>query len=215
MIVAYLIPANGAEVSGTTNPIEVIVTGAVVLYGKAVRACIEIDAEPAVVGGIRSRIRCTDHVAADNRPGLVRQRVDATCVVELSGVVADFVANDAVVLHARIVWCPAPADADAGVADAVHEVAADGAVAYITQRNGYGSPVLVGDIDDGVFIDGQPLTALGQVGIGTMYLARTLCKGTAHDGRAANVTRREAGIFYMGFIWNHLNFNSPGDQKTN
>ena len=113
MIVAYLIATDGSEVSGTTNPIEVIVSGAVVLYRKAIGAGIEIDAEPAVVGGVRGRIGRTDDVAADNRPRLVRQRVDTAGIVELAGIVADFIIHDAVVLHTRIVWCPSPADADA------------------------------------------------------------------------------------------------------
>ena len=100
---------------------------------------------------------------------------------------ANSVAYDAVVLHARIVWCPSPADADARVADTAHVVAADGAVAHISQCDGDGSPVLVGNIHNKVFKNGKPLAAFSQMLIGTMYLHWTLCKGTAHDSRAANV----------------------------
>ena len=60
-------------------------------------------------------------------------------------------------------------------------------MAYIAQCNAYGAPVLVGSIHDEVVLDGQPLAAFSQVGVGTVYLARALCKRTAHDGRAANV----------------------------
>ena len=175
MIVAYLIAANQAVFS------------CIALYCKPVSTRIEVDTEPTVVGGVRSGIRLRYLVVLDDGTGLIAQRVNTTGIIELAGIVHDLVAYDAVVLHARIVWRPSPADADAGVADAVHEVAADGAVAYISHRNSYGSPVLVGCINDEVLINGQPLAALRQVGIGTVYFARTLCKGTTHDGRAANV----------------------------
>ena len=184
MIVADFIATDGTEVSVKTCD---HITGSVVFYGKAVGAGIEIDAEPAVVGGVGGRVGCTDDVVADNRPWLVGQRVDTTGIVELSGIVGDFITHDAVVLHAGVEGCPSPADADARVADAAHEVVADGAVAHITQCDGNGSPVFVGDIDDGVIFDSQPLAALGQIGIGTVDLAGALCKGTTHDGCAANV----------------------------
>ena len=60
-------------------------------------------------------------------------------------------------------------------------------MAYIAQCNAHGAPVFVGCIYNEVFLDGQSLTALGQVGVGTVYFAGAFCKRTSHDSRAANV----------------------------
>ena len=66
-------------------------------------------------------------------------------------------------------------------------VLADGAVAYIAQSDAHGAPVFVGCIYNEVFLDGQSLTAFGQVSIWTVYFAGAFCKRTSHDSRAANV----------------------------
>ena len=192
MVVAYLIATNGAQGfsggwffvdGGTINH-----RGFVIFYGEAVRASIEIDAEATIVSGVGSRVGRTNLVAANDGAGLVAERIDAAGVIELTGIVADIVTLDAVVLHTCVERCPSPTDADARVAEEKHVVLADGAVAYIAQCNAHGAPVFVGCIYNEVFLDGQSLTALGQVGVGTVYLARTLCKGTAHNGCSANCT---------------------------
>ncbi len=54
MVVADFVAANGTEGAGGRTSDH---SGFVVLYGEAVRSCIEVDAESAVVGGIRSGIR--------------------------------------------------------------------------------------------------------------------------------------------------------------
>ena len=114
MIVAYLVPADGAEVSWYFTVLSAdSIIGLIVFYCKAVRAGIKVDAEPAVVGGVGGRVGHTDDVAADDGARLVRERIDTSCVVELAGIVANSVTYDAVILHTRIVWCPSPADADA------------------------------------------------------------------------------------------------------
>ena len=124
---------------------------------EAVGMGVEIDAETAVVGGIGSRVGRTDLVVLDTGARLVRQRIDAAGIIELTGIVADFVAYDVIVFHTRVVRCPSPSDADAGIVDATHVVFADGAVAYIAQRYGHSAPVLSSGIDDEVLVNGQPL----------------------------------------------------------
>lgn len=85
----------------------------VVFYCIAVRASIEIDAEATVVGGIGGRERRTDIIAADDGTRLVAEGIDAAGVIELTGIVADIVTLDAVVLHTCVERCPSPTDADA------------------------------------------------------------------------------------------------------
>ena len=123
----------------------------------AVGMGIEIDAECAVVGSIGSRGGRTDIVVTNDGTRLVGEGVNTPGVIELAGIIDDFIAYDAVVLHTRVVRCPAPSDADARIVDATHVVFADGAVAYIAQRDGHGSPVLSSGINDEVLLNGQPL----------------------------------------------------------
>ena len=134
MIVAYLVTTYGPLVSERTtgNP-GGDVAGVIALDSKAVGACIQIDAEAAVVGGIGSRVGRTNLVAANDGAGLVAERIDAAGVIELTGIVADIVTRDAIVLHTCYEGCPSPTDADARVAEEKHVVLADGAVAYIAQ----------------------------------------------------------------------------------
>ena len=142
MVVTNLIAANQTAFSY------------VILYRKTIRAGIKIDAESAVVGGIGSWGGLFDVVVGNHRMGLVAQRIDTAGIIELAGIVLDDVFRDAVVLHTCVERCPSPTDADARVVDTTYVVSADGAVAYIAQRNGHSSPVLSGGIDDEVLLNG-------------------------------------------------------------
>ena len=100
MVVANLVTTYGPLVSErTTGKPGGDVAGVIVLDSKTVGACIQIDAEAAVVGGIGSRVGRTNLVAANDGARLVAERIDAAGVIELTGIVADIVTLDAVVLH--------------------------------------------------------------------------------------------------------------------
>ena len=52
----------------------------------------------------------TDHIFADQGAGLIAQRVDASAVVHVLGIVVDKVGMHLIILHADEVTIPAPTE---------------------------------------------------------------------------------------------------------